>query len=396
MASNTPKVALLIETARSYGRGLLRGIAKYSRLHGPWQFHLTPGDFEQIIPKMQDWEGMGIIARVLNETMADAILQTGLPTVFLDFPTSMEKRKNGKKRQCIDMSSDSVNAARLAASHLLEKQLVHFAFVGYPFQTWSEKREKSFIATIGDAGYSVHVYQPPLRTGRPLRWEKEEPFLMEWLKSLPKPVGIMACNDQRGREVLDACELAEIRVPEKLVVIGVDNDDILCELCTPPLTSVALNTEKGGYVAAGILDEMMKGNLPSVKNILVEPLGIVERRSTNIIAIEDGDVAVALQYIHSNAVGNLSIDNIVKEAAVSRRALEVKFRKILGKTILDEIQRVRLEHSKRLLQETEMSIPKIASDVGFNTPSYFIQVFSKNTGMTPAKYRRFLREGQSD
>ena len=396
MTPNTPKVALLIETARSYGRGLLRGIAKYSRLHGPWQFHLTPGDFEQIIPKMRDWGGMGIIARVLNETMANAILQTGLPTVFLDFPMSMENRKDGKKRQFIDMSSDSENAARLAASHLLEKQLVHFAFAGYPFQTWSEKREQSFVAAIGEAGYSVHVYRTSLRAGQPLRWEKEEPFLMEWLKLLPKPIGVMACNDQRGREVLDACELAEIHVPEKLAVIGVDNDDILCELCTPPLTSVTLNTEKGGYVAAGVLDEMMKGNLPPMNSILVEPLGIVERRSTDIIAIEDGDVAVALQYIHSNAVCNLSIDNIVKEVTVSRRALEVKFRKILGKTILDEIQRVRLEHSKRLLHETEMSIPEIASDVGFNTPSYFIQVFSKDTGMTPAKYRRFLYKGWSD
>lgn len=393
MSPNTPKVALLIETARSYGRGLLRGIAKYSRLHGPWQFHLTPGDFEQIIPKMQEWQGTGIIARVLNETMAEAILQTGLPTVFLDFPTSMEKRKNGKKRLCIDMSSDSTGAAKLAAAHLLEKQLVHFAFAGYPLQTWSEQREKAFNAAIREAGYPVHVYKPPLRSKQSLRWEKEEPLLTEWLKSLPKPIGIMACNDQRGREVLDACDLAEIPVPERLAVIGVDNDDILCELSTPPLTSVALNTEKGGYVATGILDDMMKGRLPPVKSILVEPLGIVERRSTNIIAIEDGDVAAALQYIHSNAVSSLSIDGIVRDIAISRRTLEVKFRKILGKSILDEIQRVRLERSKRLLQETEMSIPKIAFDVGFNTPSYFIQVFSKDTGMTPAKYRRVLREG---
>lgn len=131
MTPQSPKVALLIETARSYGRGLLRGIAKYSRLHGPWQFHLTPGDFEQIIPKMRDWGGTGIIARVLNEKMAEAILKTDLPTVFLDFPSSMTKRKSGKDHHYIDMSSDSEGAAKLAAGHLLDKRLTNFAFAGY-------------------------------------------------------------------------------------------------------------------------------------------------------------------------------------------------------------------------------------------------------------------------
>jgi len=392
MANNTPKVALLIETARSYGRGLLRGIAKYSRLHGPWHFHLTPGDFEQIIPKMHEWGGTGIIARVLNEKMAKAILEADLPTVFLDFPPSISKKKNGRKHQYIDMSSDSEEAAKFAASHLFEKQLVHFAFAGYPFQTWSERREKAFIKAVRAAGFTVHVYEPPHRGGRALRWEKEEWILADWLESLPKPLGLMACNDQRGREVLDACKLVEIAVPEKMAVIGVDNDDILCDLCSPPLTSIALNTEKGGYVAAGILDEMMKGNIPSMKNILVEPLGTVERHSTNIIAIDDDDVAAALQYIHSNTIGCLDIDKIVHHVSVSRRTLEVKFRKILGKTILDEIQRVRIERSKRLLQETDFTIPKIATEIGFNTSSYFIQVFSRDTGMTPAKYRRTIRE----
>lgn len=395
MTPQSPKVALLIETARSYGRGLLRGIAKYSRLHGPWQFHLTPGDFEQIIPKMRDWGGTGIIARVLNEKMAEAILKTGLPTVFLDFPPSMTKRKNGKSHRYIDMSSDSEGAAKLAAEHLLDKQLTHFAFAGYPFQAWSSIREKAFVEAIRTAGHTVQVYQPPLRAGKSLTWEKEEPTLVKWLQSLPAPLGLMVCNDQRGREVLGACDMAGIPVPEKMAVIGVDNDEILCELSSPPLSSISLNTEKGGYVAASVLDEMMKGNAAPMKKILVEPLEIVERRSTNIVAIEDSDVAAAMQFIHSNIIGRLDIDTIVREVAISRRTLELKFRRILGRSILEEIQRVRIERAKRMLRETTLSIPRIAIDVGFATPSYFTQVFKEEIGMTPAQYRRIVHEGES-
>lgn len=394
MSPKTPKVALLIETARSYGRGLLRGIAKYSRLHGPWQFHLTPGDFEQIVPKMRDWGGTGIIARVLNEKMAEEILKTGLPAVFLDFPVSSASRKSGRTHRSIDMSSDSEGAARLAAEHLLEKRLPHYAFAGYPFQTWSGRREKAFVEAIGEAGHSVRVYQAPLRSGKTLAWEKEEAALVEWLQSLPTPLGLMACNDQRGREVLDACETAGIPVPEKIAVIGVDDDEILCELSSPPLSSISLNTEKGGYVAAAALDEMMKGHAVPARNILVEPLGIAERRSTNIVAIDDDDVSAALRFIHSNVIGSLEIDVIVREVATSRRTLELKFRKILGRSILNEIQRVRIDRSKQFLRETTHSIPRIAEDVGFATPSYFTQVFKEDVGMTPARYRRTIHEGE--
>ncbi|HBT77368.1 MAG TPA: XylR family transcriptional regulator [Planctomycetaceae bacterium] len=389
-----PKVALLIETARSYGRGLLRGIAKYSRLHGPWQFHLTPGDFEQMVPKMRDWGGTGIIARVLNEKMAEAIMQTGVPAVFLDFPPLMMKKSNGNRRRYIEMSSDSEGAARMAAFHLRDKQLVHFAFAGYPSQIWSEKREKAFVQAVREAGHSVHVYKPPLRSGRLTSWEKEEPALAAWLSSLPTPLGLMACNDQRGREVLDVCEAVGIRVPEKIAVVGVDNDDILCDLSSPPLSSIALNTEKGGYVAAGVLHDMMRGRRIAVENILVEPLAVVERRSTNIVAVNDDDIAATLRFIHLQPPGCISIDAVVREVAISRRALEIKFRKVLGKSILDEIRRVRIEHSKRLLRETTLAIPRIAMDVGFRTPSYFTQVFKTETGMTPAKYRSTIHEGE--
>ena len=390
---DSTKVALLVETSRGYGRGLLRGIMKYSRLHGPWQFHLTPGDFEQIVPRIKDWQGDGIIARVINKKTANLLLKTGLPLVVLDLPENVAVSFQQKGVPFVEMASDSKGATQMAAKHLLEKQFRHFAFVGYHGQVWSDRREKIFINRMTKEGHHVHLYQIPARQGIPLRWEKEEPLLAKWLKTLPKPIGLMACNDQRGREVLDACNLAEIAVPEKISVIGIDNDELLCGLSFPPLSSVALNAEQGGYLAAMALHEMIR-NLPLThKKIIVPPLHVVERRSTESVAIDDPDVATALQFIHTQTPTELTIDNVVESTCVSRRILEIRFRKLLGSTILQEIQKVRLERVKRLLLETDYSIDRIAEIVGFATGSYLVQFFRSEMGITPSKFRREMRMG---
>ena len=391
MLDHSPKVALLIETARSYGRGVLRGVARYSRLYGPWRFHLTPGDFEQIAPKTPDWQGDGVIARVLDRDMAQRLLDLRVPTVFLDFPVDQLDRPAEETRFCADLTSDSIGAARMAARVLLDKRLTRFAYVGYQYQSWSIKREAAFVAAIREAGFETVVYRPPTSFGRPLRWEKEEPILREWLKPLPKPIGLMACNDQRGREALDACESAHIKSPEEIAVVGVDADELLCELCSPPLTSVALNAEKGGYLAAKILDEMMNGAEPSIKHILVEPTAVVERRSTNIVLVGDEDVAEALRIIHSERLETLTVDSISRRIPISRRQLEIKFRQKVGRTMLEELQNVRIERAKQMLRETDATIDKIARTIGFRAAGYFHQTFRKKVGVTPAKFRQESR-----
>ncbi len=392
MPRNAPKIALLIETSRGYGRGILRGVTKYSRLYGPWHFHLTPGDFEQILPRMSEWGGDGIIARVMDERTAKLILRMGVPAILLDVPEEMRGKKLPSAGY-VEMASDSAGAARMVAEALLEKQFRHFAYVGYHGQVWSEIRRRAFVERVREAGFSVAEYAMPVRGGKLPRWEKEEEYLSRWLAELPRPVGVMACNDQRGREVLEACELAGITVPEEMAVIGVDNDELLCEVSYPPLSSVALNAVQGGFQAARMLDEMMRGRRPGVERIVVEPLRVVERRSSEAVAIDDPDIAQALQYIHTQPVDTLAIQDVVEHLAVSRRALELRFKKFLGRTILQEIQKVRLARAKHLLQETDLPIPRISEVVGFATASYFIQVFRAEMNMTPAKYRLSVREG---
>jgi LacI family transcriptional regulator len=388
---HTPRVALLIETSRGYGRGMLRGIVRYGRLHGPWSFYLTPGDFEQALPRMQQWGGTGTIARIETPRIAKAILAANLPTIALDL-SDEQLRPGSPLLGLSQVESDSAGAARMAAEHLLERGFQWYAFVGIAGRVWSRRRQESFCAAIAGHGYATHVYQPPRRKqDRP--WEREQGYLATWLAALPKPIGLMACDDERGREVLEACRIANLQVPEEVAVVGVDNDELLCELADPPLSSVALNAEQGGYRTAELLDQLMRRKGRKPRRLIVEPLHVVTRRSTEIVAIDDRSVAGALNFIHQQAGRPIQIDDVVRHVAISRRALEIRFRDAIGRTILSEIQRIRLQRAKRLLLETDLPLPIVAESAGFGTPSYLVQVFRQRVGVTPAKYRRQVRTG---
>jgi LacI family transcriptional regulator len=384
-----PKVALLIETARGYGRGLLRGIVRYSRLHGPWSFYVTPGDFEQVLPKMQDWGCTGIIARIATPKVAKAILDSGLPTIALDLAEE-ELQSGNPLSKFSEIASDSYRAAQMAAEHLLDRKFSHYAFVGTVGRVWSERRQKSFCERIAAAGYQPHVYSIPKRK-RDRAWDQEQSILAGWLKELPTPLGLMACNDDCGRGVLEACRTANIHVPEQIAVVGVDNDNLLCELSDPPLSSVALDTERGGYQAAELLEKMMQGRIRKPQRLIVMPLHVVTRRSSDIIALDDVEVAAALKFIHEHATKPICIEDVVEYVQLSRRALEIRFQKAMSRTIHDELLRVRIERAKRLLLESDMTMPKVAMGVGFNAASYFVQVFSREVGITPARYRTKMR-----
>lgn len=389
MKTAVPKVALLVETARGYGRGLLRGIVRYARLHGPWSFYVTPGDFEQALPKMRQWGGTGIIARIETASVAKAILKSGLPTIALDLRE--EDLLPGRPlSKFSEIASDSYHAARMAAEHLIERKYSHYAFVGIADRVWSDRRQRGFCDRIVAAGFLPYVYQPPRRE-RDRAWEREQAILADWLRRLPKPAGLMACNDDRGRQVLEACLAAGVSVPDQIAVVGVDNDELLCELSNPPLSSVALNAEQGGYRAAALLDRMMQGRIRKPHRLVVEPLHVVARRSSDMIALDDAEVAAALRFVHDRATTPIFIEDVVEHVQLSRRALEMRFQKSVGRTIHDEILRFRLERAKRLLLESDLPMPKVAMAAGFNTASYFGQVFRQEYGMTPARYRVKLR-----
>jgi LacI family transcriptional regulator len=212
--------------------------------------------------------------------------------------------------------------------------------------------------------------------------------LKKWLQSLPKPVAVLACDDDRGREVLEACQDASLAVPEDVAVLGVDNDELLCEISDPPLSSIALDTQRGGYEAAAALDRLMAGQPVSNRRILVEPTRVVSRRSTDVFALQDRPIAMAVRFINDHVRHSIGVIDVMRYVGLSRRTLEVRFRKVMGRSVLEEITRSRLERARHLLLETDLPIQAVAESVGLKDANYLARVFHRETGMSPTAFRR--------
>lgn len=381
-----PRVALLIETSRGFGRSLMRGIVRYASLHGPWEFYITPSDYEQTLPDMNTWSGTGIIARIETTKLAKKIVNSGLPFIGLDISQNVEIDAIAGE-DIHEIASDSRLAARMAAEHLMSRNLKHFAFVGESGRRWSAIRQSAFEECLREAGFQDAIYSPQTARHK-CDWAHELPHMVEWLQRLPKPVGIMASNDDRGRQVLEACSSAKLRVGFEVLVIGVDNDELLCELSRPQLSSVALKAEESGYRAAAVLDKLMRGQVLEPQRLLVEPTHVVERGSTAPYAtIEDDDVIAALDFLQTHAAEEITIEQLVSQFSISRRSFELRFKKSVGATPHQVLRQLRLDRAKRLLTETDQSVEEIALASGYSTLTNMSKAFNKELGLTPTQYR---------
>ncbi|MBY0522125.1 MAG: XylR family transcriptional regulator [Gemmataceae bacterium] len=378
-------VALLIESSREYGRGLLRGICSYVRTHGHWSVYLqSRGPEDPPPPWLRTWHGDGIIARIESRDMERAIHATGLPAVDV--------------RGLIDASfplieTDDRAVARLAFEHLAERAFRHFAYCGFAGANYSERRLRYFPRFVEEAGFACHMYEVPAprrsvglssREQLALLFERQ---MLEWLKQLPRPIGIMACNDVCGQQVLNACRELEIPVPDEVAVVGVDNDSLYCELSDPPLSSVSPNTERIGYLAAEMLDRLIDGASPPCPKTFVEPTGVVTRQSTDVLAIEDAEVVAAVRFIRERACEGINVEDVIRHVPLARRALERRFRKYLGRSPNEEIVRVRVKRVQDLLAAPELSLGTIASLAGFKHAEYMSAVFRKVVGRPPSQLR---------
>ena len=388
--AGVPQVALLLETSTEYGRGLLRGILRYSRLNGPWSLYVAPGHLEQELPKRKSWSGTGIIARIHSLEMAKLIRATRLPFVASSLEESCLP---GRGHKFGEIRTNSLAIAQMAAVHLVERSLRHFAFCGFVGCAWSLQREEAFSRYLAEQGFGCQTHRIKLANWmqRPnwiANWEGEQPILVGWLKSLPKPTGLMACNDSCGREVLQACAAAGLRVPDDVAVVGVDNDELMCELSSPPLSSVALDLEKAGYEAARLLDSLMSNRLNGEHLVQVEPLYIATRQSSDVIAQDDPCIATALRFIKDHAGQPINVSNVVEEVGVSRRTLERRFVQAVGRSVLAELTGCRLERAKRLLLETDLPSQRVAAAAGFGCLKTFNRLFRSSLGVSPRCFRQ--------
>jgi len=416
--SQIRRVALLVYPQAEYDRGLVHGIGQYASLHGTWIFHLaeeyrgmprleyeaTNAVFVDVaqpakphsrvsLADLKKLGVMGVIGRIQTPAIADWVLSSGVPVIAMD-RSSMQLADDDPLSRVSEVCPDSHRAGRLAAEHLLECGFNQFAFCGFAGRLWSQHRQDGFVERLQEACFPCGIYELPSRRSR-WDWNRELPLVQDWLKALPKPVGVMAANDLRGRQLLDVCSLAEIRVPDDVAVVGVDNDSIMCDLANPPLSSVALNAERGGYQAAELLDAMISGETQEPQQILVEPIRVAARRSTDVIAVDDRNVADALRFIRWNARWAIGVEDVVDSVGgVSRRSLEMRFQRAIGRSIREEIQRFRLLLAKRLLIETDLSLSKISEAIGFNSVSYLAKVFRREEKITLLEYRHRLSRGK--
>jgi LacI family transcriptional regulator len=383
----TPSVAVWIETSRCYGRGLIRGVAAWVRQHGPWSIYFTPHGLREPVSKwLSHWRGDGILARIDDHKMARMFRARKVPLIDL------RGRLLDVRLPIVGLDNRPVS--QLAFEHLRDRGFRHYGFCGVRRgeHVHMDQRREFFHAFVEQAGFECDVYDARSTRTRQPDWEQEQKRLGQWLTSLPKPIGIMACNDDRGQQLLDACRRVGIAVPDQVAVIGVDNDEELCSLSTPALTSVEVNAERIGYGAAALLDEMMQGKRvgPRVE-ILFAPSHVVTRLSTDTLAVEDVALARALRFIRDHACNGIDVEDVVGASRTSRRYLERQMQSLLGRSPNQEILRVRIERAQALLLETDLALGVIARQTGFRSSKYFGDAFVRHLERPPGEFRRQAR-----
>lgn len=376
-----PRVGLLIEASRSYERGLLSGIARYSQLHGPWHFlrrlPVVAGGGRIKLTHLREWMPDGLLLR--ESSGSGNIASLDIPMVYAPTTKPLD--------DVVNVVVDDAAVGAAAAVHLLCKGLPHFAFVGMNERYfWSEGRCEGFCRKVRESGAEPHVYSARLRLAS-LDWAREEERIGKWISSLPTPVGLMACTDDFTLLVMEACKFTGRRIPEDVALVGVGNDPAICELAAVPVTSVALNTERSGYDAAERLDRLMRGD-DNRTDIVVPSAGVVDRQSTDVLLIGDAHVARVLTYIRDHSQAPLHVDELVGLVPLSRRALYTRFERAMGEPIYKYVQRVRMERFARLLAETTLPVARIAEHLGFGEEKNVSRTFRKVKGLTPQAYRR--------
>jgi LacI family transcriptional regulator len=378
---STRAVALLVEMSSGYCRGLLEGIHAFAKQEGDWSIYLNEQERGATPPPwLREWRGDGIIARIETDEIGRALQLLKIPIVDLSA---------ARRVQDIPWAdTDDEAIAKLAIDHFLDRGFAKVAFCGDAGFAWSNSRRNFFRSLALEAGCEYFEHQVAYRYDPDFSWDNVRLALSRWIRALPTPIAIMTCNDYLGKHLLDLCRSLQISVPEEVAVLGVDDDRLLCSLCTPSLSSIAPNTFQTGFEAAELLQRMMERAVDATSiRLVTQPLGVELRESTDTMAIPDEDVTKSLVFIRRNALRGIQVGDVLKVVSMSRRSLEHKFQKFLGHSPHEEIMRIKMARIKELLTKSGDSIHTIAQRTGFAHPEYMTAAFKKANGITPTEYR---------
>jgi len=383
----SPLVAIIVDTATSFEREILRGAAQYALEAGEWRLYVEEEPGERL-PDLRTLGGSGIIASFDDPRVAAAVSQSGLPTVAVGGGGGYHDPATGIPY----VGTDEERVAALAVEHLRELGLGSFGFYGTlpaPTTAWSESRGRFFAAMLAAAGLPCQLFTARHGTRA---WSQAQAELQAWLAGLPKPVGIMACDDARGRHVIESCRVLGLRVPQDVAVIGVDDNEIICEFTTPTLTSIAQATRLIGYEAARLLDRLMRdgtGDAATVpERLMIPPLGVVPRGSTQTRLVNDPLIGRVLERIQQQGCRGLTVARLGKEIGLSRWTLERRFKAALGHSLHNHIAQTRLAEAQRLIRSTNLPLKTVATRAGFSSLSYMTTHFRRALGLTPGRFRQ--------
>ena len=377
-----PRVALLVETTRTYTREVLGGVKRFIAAHGPWSTFLELRALDSAPPAwLRDWDGDGILTRTFTQEMADLISRTGLPAV--------ELRATNLKGDRPFVGMDNASIGRSVAEHFFERGYRQFAAYSLRTERFFIERVQNFVRSV--ESYGCRCFElPETLSDSAADWEKSQDTLINWLSLLPKPVGIFAANDQLGVRLLDACQRAGVAVPEEVAVVGAENEETLCSFATPALTSVRFDGQTVGYKAAELLERLMSGNSVKQRETLIPPKGIIVRASSDELVINDRLVANAVRLIREDSNKGLNVDNLCQRLNVSRSTLDRRMKAALNRSPKEEISRIRFREVERLLIETDLTMETIAELTGFTHSHYLQAAFKQIYGETPGGFRSRL------
>ncbi len=373
-------IGLMFPSGLAHCRGMLRGVRCYAETKPGWAFVQADAD----LPAAADLRKLrpgGVIAYACTRPLAAALRRFAAPVVNvcgaltgLPFP---------------EIGIDNAAVGRSVAEHFLERGLKHFAYLGHGEFVFSARRQEGFAARLAEAGHTPAVFRAATGAdfqpnGRPLGPPER---LAAWLRALPRPCGLFACNDIWGGYAAEVCRRGGIAIPDELAVVGVDDDDLLCELARPPLSSVRVPSERIGYEAAALLDRLLAGRRPPRGPALFGPSGVRARQSSDLLAVEDAVVKGILRRLRECRGDPVLVDDVVRGLELSRRSAERRFRAVVGRGIAAELRRSRIEHAKGLLADTALSVTDVAARSGFTSPQRFAVAFRREVRMTPSRYR---------
>lgn len=359
----------MVNNVGGYSRGVVRGLASFANARG-WKCDVqglgdggNPAD--RLLPNVD-----GLIVQVTGGARLEQVRALGVPVVNVSSALAA-----GEVPAVV---SDDEAVGRLGADHFLRRSFRHFAFYAPGNHRFASLRHEGFQSRLRESAcFAPYLTQPG--------------ELVRALAESQRPLAVMACNDAAALFVLDRCRDANLRVPDQVAVLGVDNDDLMQSLAFPPLSSINMATERIGFEAAAMLERLMAGERPRTDRVLVPPTGVVTRQSSDLLAINDADVAEAVRFVRGHLGGAIGVGDVLKVVTLSRRQLERRFRAAVGRSVLDEIRRCRIDRAKQLLAETELTLAQVSTACGFSTPSYFTVVFRGEAGQTPGAYRQAHR-----